>query len=312
MWGLEVKRYLKQRKKPDVIYCAVPSLTGPNFAAKYCANNDVKFIIDVQDLWPEAFELVFNVPVVSTIAFLPFRLLANGIYKRADDIVAVSKTYSDRALKNNTKCKKTISVFLGTDLSNFDIYSDKDALIEKNISEVWIGYCGTLGSSYDLSNAIKAVAMTKRSDIRLIIMGDGPLMEKFESDAEREGIKATFTGRLSYDKMVALLCKCDIAINPIMHGAAQSIINKHADYVASGLPIISTQESSEFRNLVDTYQMGVNCSNDSVMEISEAIIKFADNPELRRVFGNNARRCAEEKFDRKTAYTSIIDIIQGE
>lgn len=309
IWGLAIKKYLKQRKKPDVIYCAVPSLTGPYATSKYCSNNGVRFVVDVQDLWPEAFKLVFHVPVISSFVFWPFKILANGIYKRADDIVAVSKTYANRAAQVNAKHKNALSVFLGTDLSGFDCHANKEAIIEKDASEVWIGYCGTLGSSYDLSNAIKAIAMTKRSDIRLIVMGDGPLMEKFKADAERENIKATFTGRLSYDKMVALLCKCDIAINPIMHGAAQSIINKHADYVASGLPIISTQESAEFRALVDTYEMGMNCSNDSVEEIAAAIVKLADDPELRRRLGNNARKCAEELFDRKNTYIQIENII---
>lgn len=309
IWGLEVRKYLKQRKKPDVIYCAVPSLTGPYVAARYCSKNAVKFIIDVQDLWPEAFQMVFNVPILSSFVFLPFRFLANGIYKSADEIVAVSKTYVDRAIITNSKYKNALAVFLGTDLNDFDRYANKKAIMEKNTSEIWIGYCGTLGSSYDLSNAIKAIAKTKRSDIRFIIMGDGPLMDKFRVDVEKEGIKATFTGRLSYDEMVALLCRCDIAINPIMHGAAQSIINKHSDYVASGLPIISTQESKEFQNLINSYHMGINCDNDNVEEISEAIIKLADDPELRKKLGSNARKCAEEKFDRKNSYLEVLNLI---
>lgn len=57
--------------------------------------------------------------------------------------------------------------------------------------------------------------------------------------------------------------------NPIMAGAAQSIINKHADYVASGIPIISTQESEEFRRLIDKYKMGMNCTNGNVDELGK-------------------------------------------
>lgn len=68
-WGLQVRKYLKSMDKPDVVYCAVPSLTGPYFAAKYCQKNNVKFIIDVQDLWPEAFNVVFNIPVLSALFF---------------------------------------------------------------------------------------------------------------------------------------------------------------------------------------------------------------------------------------------------
>lgn len=60
--------------------------------------NNVRFIIDIQDLWPEAFKMVFKLPIVSDIVFAPFNFLANGIYKRADEIIAVSDTYVNRAL----------------------------------------------------------------------------------------------------------------------------------------------------------------------------------------------------------------------
>ena len=80
VWGNAVKKYLKKRKKPDVIYCAVPSLTGPLAVAKYCEKYGIKFIVDVQDLWPEAFKMIFKVPVISDVIFAPFSVLSNGIY----------------------------------------------------------------------------------------------------------------------------------------------------------------------------------------------------------------------------------------
>jgi len=92
-WGKEVAKYLKNRKKPDVIYCNIPSLTSAIKASNYCKSNNIKFIIDIQDLWPEAFQMVFNVPVLSTLLFMPFRFIADIIYRRADEICAVSKSY---------------------------------------------------------------------------------------------------------------------------------------------------------------------------------------------------------------------------
>ena len=65
IWGINLKKYLKQRKTPDVVYCAVPSLTGPYFVAKYCKKNKVKFVLDIQDLWPEAFKMVYHEPILS-------------------------------------------------------------------------------------------------------------------------------------------------------------------------------------------------------------------------------------------------------
>ena len=68
-WGRNVLAYLKERKKPDVICCAVPSLTGPLKVAKYCEKQGIRFVIDIQDLWPEAFRMALDLPVVSSAAF---------------------------------------------------------------------------------------------------------------------------------------------------------------------------------------------------------------------------------------------------
>lgn len=48
--GQNLKKYLKKRKKPDVIYCSVPSLDVARVAAKYTEQHNIRFIIDVQDL----------------------------------------------------------------------------------------------------------------------------------------------------------------------------------------------------------------------------------------------------------------------
>ncbi len=311
VWGKSVKKYLKSRKKPDVIYCAVPSLTGPLAAAKYCKKNNVKFIVDVQDLWPEAFKMVLRIPVVSDVIFAPFNWLANGIYKRADEVVAVSDTYVNRVLSVNKKCTSGHTVFLGTRLETFDEFV-KNNPVEKPDNELWVGYCGTLGASYDITCVIDALVKIRDRGIappKFMVMGDGPRKAEFESYAQEKNVDATFTGRLPYDQMCGRLCACDIAVNPITKGAAQSIINKHGDYAASGLPILNTQECEEYRDLVSGYNMGYNCNNDDANDLADKLLVLMQNASERFEKGNNARRCAEEKFDRKNSYKEIIDVI---
>ena len=310
VWGKNVLNYLKKRvKKPDVIYCAVPSLTGPNLIAKYCEKENIRFVIDVQDLWPEAFQMVLNIPVVSDVIFAPFTALANGIYKRADAICAVSDTYCERAKSVNHKVKDTTTVFLGTELATFDRYAAEMPILEKKDGEVWLAYCGTLGSSYDLTCVIDALSMLNDSRVHFIVMGDGPRLEEFKKYANEKKIHAEFVGRLQYNTMCSLLNACDITINPITHMAAQSIINKHADYAASGKPVVSTQESEEYRNLIDQYEMGFNCRNNDSADIADKIRTLADNEELRVRMGRNARKCAEERFDRAVAYKLLENVI---
>ena len=311
VWGRNVRKYLAGRKKPDVIFCAIPTLMASYEAAKYCEKNGIRFVIDIQDLWPEAFQMVFNIPVVSQVIFAPFTFLANGIYKRADGICGVSDTYCERALKVNKKCKKGTTVFLGTELDTFDQYAAGTPIIPDKEGEVRLAYCGTLGASYDLTCVIDAIEKLNDPSLHFVVMGDGPKKEEFENRAKEKKINATFTGRLQYEAMCCLLSHCDIPINPIMHLAAQSIINKHADYAASGLPVISTQESEEYRKLVEDYDMGFNCENGNIGELADKLATLIKDPQLRKRMGKNARKCASEKFDRKRTYKHLIKEITG-
>lgn len=311
IWGKRVVEYIRKRKTPDLVYCAVPSLTGPNRVAKYCEEHNIRFIIDVQDLWPEAFQMVVNIPVVSNIGFAPFKALANGIYKRADEVIAVSQTYADRAMSVNKKCGESHVVYLGTELEAFDSYAQRSASIKKKDGEIWLAYCGTLGASYDLTCVIDALALLGEKAPRFIVMGDGPRMREFKAHAREKHVDCCFIGRLPYNEMCAMLKESDIAVNPIVHGSAGSIINKHADYAASGIPVLNTQESPEYMQLVEQYQMGFNCKNGDAADLAGKIYLLTSAPELRKRMGLNARRCAEEKFDRENAYQKICKVIGG-
>lgn len=305
LWGRQVYNYLRKRSKPCVVYCAMPSLNAARLSGKYCKKNSVKFVVDIQDLWPEAFKMVFNIPVLSDVLFAPFNLIANSAYKSADEIVAVSKTYVDRALKVNRKNIKGHPVFLGTDLETFDTNVINGKRFKKDDSEVWLGYCGSLAYSYNLKVVFDAMRKFDNPHLKFIIMGAGPRENEFKSYSK--GLNTFFTGRLPYKDMCAVLDECDIVVNPIAKNAAQSIINKHADYAASGKPVISTQKCREYEDLVTKYEMGVNVSN--VDDFCIALKRLCNDANLRRKMGSNSRRCAEELFDRKKTYNIIRDLI---
>ena len=308
-----IKEYLEKRKKPDIIYCAIPSLAVEKIVAQYAEKNGVRFVIDIQDLWPEAFKMVFKIPLLSNAIFYPMKRQANYIYKCADDIIAVSETYCNRALKVNKKVKKGLSVFLGTDLNYFDECAKKNK-VEFDDDLVRIAYIGTLGHSYNIPIVIDAIRYLNDkgiNNLKFIIMGDGPLKEEFENYAEEKKVDCQFTGRLEYEKMVGLLCSCDIAVNPIKKGSAGSIINKVGDYAAAGLPVINTQENNEYRNLVEEYKIGYNSSDNDLSDLVVKMKRLIKNKKLRDEMGRNNRNLAEEKFDRKKTYNQIVKIIEG-
>ena len=295
-----------------MIYCAVPSLTGPLKAADYCRKNGVRFVIDVQDLWPEAFEMVVNIPVLSTLAFAPFRFMADRIYSSADAVCAVSQTYVDRALRVSHKCTSGHPVFLGTRLETFDRGVSDHPVTDKPDDTLWLGYCGTLGASYDLTCVFDAMKLLREQGSTLptfIVMGDGPRKEEFEAYAQKLSLPVRFLGRLPYPEMCGVLSACDIVVNPIVGSSAASIINKHADYAACGRPVLNTQSSPEYRALVAEWNMGFNCASGDAADLADKLSCLMNDPALRQTMGRNARRCAEERFDRAHSYQTLVEVI---
>ncbi len=167
-------------------------------------------------------------------------------------------------------------------------------------NEIWLGYAGSLSTSYDLPSVFEVMKMCNDPNLRFIVMGDGARRTEFEEKSQ--GLNVTFLGRLPYDKMCGVLVACDIVVNPIVGASIASIINKHADYAASGKPVINTQRSDEYRSLIEKYQMGFNVGNNDAEDMADKMRTLITDEKLRNTMGANARRCAEERFDRKATY----------
>jgi glycosyltransferase involved in cell wall biosynthesis len=255
----------------------------------------------------------FSIPFVSDIVFFPMMRKANYVYSNADNVIAVSETYVNRALKVNKQVKQGLSVYLGTDLTIFDKYKN-EYTVKHNDNIFRIAYIGTLGTSYDIKNIIDSIKLLNNkgiNNIKFIVMGSGPLQEEFEEYAKRLKIECEFTGKLDYPKMVGILCSCDIAVTPIIGKSVASIINKVGDYAAAGLPVINTQNSDEYKKILEQYSAGINCENGNAVDVSKAIEELINSKDKRILYGKGNRKLAEDKFDRKKTYKEIISTIEG-
>ena len=309
----EIISYLSTRKKPDIIIVSVPSLSVGSAVTKYAKENDIKLIIDIQDLWPEAFKMAINIPVVSDILFAPMMMQANKIYARADKVMAVSDTYMKRGLSQNSNDTEGLAVFIGTD-SSLVAEATAGKSVDKPADKFWVGYIGALGHSYDIKLVIDALKLLKDKGIDNItfkIMGEGVLMDEFRQYADASGVDCEFSGFIEYGDMMTTLGACDVAVNPIVGKSVSSIINKVSDYAMAGVPVINTQNSPEYRALIDTYNCGINCESGNAQSVADAIEKLYNDAGLKKSMGENSLRLGKEKFDRTVTYKSIINLIEG-
>lgn len=310
-----LKKTIKKLKKPDLIYSAYPTMSASYVAGRYAKKNNLPFIIDIQDTWPESISSAINTrKFFVKLLMWPFTSFANRIYKMADAVIGVSETYAQRANVKGTKCKEFIPVYIGTELKKFsDDYYEQDK-IHKKEQDIWITYIGTLSHSYDIDTAIKAFAQLKEyKNIKLNILGSGPDEIRLVELAKKLNVydqNVYFYGYVNYEKMVHILKKSDIGLNAIKGSAKQTITNKLSDYVSAGLPILNSCQEREILNLMINKELGINYNPGNVDSLRNSILKMISCRETMKKYSRNSRLFAEKYFDRKESYKVIIDLIK--
>lgn len=310
-----LKKLLEKEGDYDLIYCEIPPNDVALAAAQYAHDKGIPFVPDVNDLWPEAMRMVVDIPVVSDILFYPLKRDAEKVYSLVSGIIGTSDEYRDRPLKNQKLDVPRKTVYVGNEIAEFDKgVSRYGPEILKKEGEFWVTYAGTIGTSYDIRTMVlagKELMDRKLDNIKIKILGNGPLKEELEKLAQDQGCRnVEFLGYVSYPEMAAWLAKSDILVNSFVKKAPQSIVTKIGDYLAAGKPMINTCMSPEFRMKVEKDGFGINILPEDPRILADAVTDLYKDPEGRNRMGKRAREIAMEQFDRPQSYKKIIELIE--
>ena len=305
--------YFEQHHDYDLIYCQIPPNDVAREIGKTAKKFNIPFVVDVNDLWPEAFRVAFDVPVLSDILFAPFYRQAKAVYQMADAIIGTSDEYRERGKRDARAGIPSETVYVGNQLAEFDAGAAAHAAeIDKPEGEIWVSYAGTLSACYDLETLVSAIAEVQEvhPDVVLQILGDGSERENLKRVASAAGANVVFHGYLPYDQMAAWLSKSDITVNSLVEKAAQSIVTKIGDYLAAAKPMVNTSCSAEFRAKVESDGFGINVNPGNPTEMAQALIELIEDAPRRAEMGRIARHIAEEQFDRPHSYMKTVRLIE--
>lgn len=308
-----VSEYFNEHHDYDLIYCQIPPNDVAREIGKAAQKFNIPFVVDVNDLWPEAFRVAFDVPVLSDILFAPFYRQAKAVYQMADAVVGTSDEYRERGLRDARAGIPSETVYVGNQLCEFDAGVTAHALqIDKPAGDIWVSYAGTLSACYDLETLVKAMALVQKThpEAKLQILGDGSERDNLKAAAHSSGAEVVFHGYLPYSQMAAWLSKSDITINSLVEKAAQSIVTKIGDYLAAGKPMVNTSCSKEFRAKVEADGFGVNVKPGDADGMAEVLVDLIEDPQRRSRMGERARAIAEEQFDRPHSYLKTVRLIE--
>ena len=307
-----VRAYFDEHHDYDLVYCQIPPNDVALAVGRSAKRYGIPFVVDVNDLWPEAFRIAFDVPVLSDIAFAPFYRQARRTYALADAIVGTSDEYAARGFRDRAEDIPKVVAYVGNDLAAFDAgalaHADE---VDKPAGEFWVSYAGAMSDCYDLRTLVRAMALVQvdHPHMKLKLMGDGTIRGELESLAAETGCDADFMGYMPYPNMAAHLVASDVLVNSLVENAPQSVPTKIGDYLAAGRPMLSTSLSPEFWAKVDTDGFGVNVRPGDVDALARALVQLESDRAGCARMGAAARAVAEEQFDRKRSYKQLVDLV---
>ena len=309
-----VRSMLRKHMPVDFVYVPVPSCKTALIAKKWCLKVGAKLVIDIEDLWPESFQMIIKPKWLCAFATLPLKRKANKCYRSADGIAAVSQTYLDRALSVRKDRPSYAVAPIGSDYEYVDSLREKPRQKVKPESAFWITYIGTLGSSYDIKlllDACEYAYVNGHSEVALNILGSGPDEQKIHDHAKGLSVFVTFHGLMSYESMMAILFETDLGVNPIVKGSVASLINKVGDYAVAGVPVLNSQDCKEYCDLLKRFNAGISVPASNLVALEDALVDILGHKERLPRMKEGALELGRGPLSRKESQKRINELLDS-
>lgn len=199
------------------------------------------------------------------------------------------------AMKINPKSNVEILPDKGVDT---EFFKPKYEIIDQS-ETVRILYLGRLHGVKGLEYLLKAFSSVndKHPRSRLTIVGEGKEKEKLMKIARSLGLEeyVEFTGEVEYEETVEYYQNSDIFVLPSL---SEGLPNVLMEAMSCGLPSVVTRVGGN-KELIKDGKGGFLVPPKSSSDLSKAINKLIENPELRKTMGKFNRQ-EVKKYDTKS------------
>lgn len=268
-----------------------------------------------------------NVKIVSSKRDMGFKLSKNLkrlmrlIMPRFNLVIAPSRAISVMS-EQDYGAKHSVVVHNGVDLERFQRVDSKRTALrrEHRINEQELVFICTaqfkpIKGHEVLLRAFSQAVSAAQLPMRLILLGDGELESKLRAQCDDLKISHLVHFAGVSEHVEEWLMLSDVSITATY---SEGLSNALVESASSGLPIIATTVGGNPEVVQHEYN-GLLVQPHSVKELSDAIIRMADDKEMRTGFGRQSRLFAQDKFsitsmvkNMEAAYSGLLGMNESE
>ena len=208
-----------------------------------------------------------------------FTSLSRQVWKRASSVVANSQGLKDLAMKSSPG--QPIDVIPnGVDADSFPV---RKRFLEDDILRIL--FVGRLIPRKGVKYLLEAI--TGMKNVRLTIVGDGPLLAELRKASA--GMDVHFTGTLAHDELKKIYSEHDVFVLPSLN---EGMSNTVLEAMAAGLPVIVTDIGGT-KELIDGN--GFVVAKENAEALHSSLQKFLEEPSLMSAMGFKSKEIAKNK-----------------
>ena len=302
--------------RPDIVFATSTPLTiglPALIASKYFR---VPLVFEVRDLWPEA---PIQMGALRNLALIELtRWFERTVYRNSAHVVALSPGMRDGVIAAGVSPDRVSMIPNASDLELFSPEVDgSDFRARLGLNGQFVcTYFGAMGEANDLRPVVEAARLLEErgeKGVAFVLHGKGKRRAELEAFCNSHELKnVVFSDPIPDKHAVARLAAAsDVCMTiyknvPILYTCSP---NKLFDTFAAGRPAL-VNSPGWLRELVEKNEAGMYVRPDDAAHLADTVVFLRDHPEVVKTYGLNARRLAEESFDRNKLAAQLLAVFE--
>ncbi len=270
----------------------------------FARHNRIPNVVYLLDIWPDSMFLLLGMKDAQREG--AFRRAVRGVCRRlyrGVDLMLISSEGFEGKLRE---------MGLGMPVEFFPNFAEpfdsaKGVVTRESLgvgeSTRLIGFAGNIGPAQGLLGLVEAADIERGSDIKYLIVGDGPELPTLKDEVEKRGLsdRFVFVGRVEPEAVPEYIAPCDATLVSLKDSGVLNLTvpAKLQTYMYAGKPIVASMNGAG-AELVEKVGCGFTAPAEDSDALSQALERLCSTPreELERM-GNAAREYCREHFDRE-------------
>ena len=302
-------------EKYDIIFATTTPLTAglPGIFAKWFRRKP--FVFEVRDLWPELpkqMGVIKNPVILGLMSILEWTS-----YRSANRCIGLSPGIVDGIASRGVDRSRITMVPNGCDLdliNNNAIAWRPEEIADRDFLAIFTGTHGMANGLDAVIDAAILLKQRKRSDIKILLVGQGKLKEGLQRRVMQENFdNIIFHNPVNKEKLSGLMAGADLGLQVLANVPAfyyGTSPNKFFDYISAGLPVLNNYPGW-LADLIVENKCGIAVSPDDPTAFADALETAASDRSQLELMGVNARSLAENSFNRRDLALKWVDWVIG-